>query len=32
MPGLLNFWYEQLTYHKILPSEYILSIKICMVS
>jgi hypothetical protein len=28
MPGLLNFWYEQLTYHKILPLEYNLSMKI----
>lgn len=28
MPELLNFWYEQLSYHKILPLEYNLSMKI----
>jgi hypothetical protein len=28
MPGLLNLWYEQMPYHKILPLEYDLSIKI----
>jgi hypothetical protein len=28
MPKLLNFWYEQLSYHKILPLEYNLSMKI----
>jgi len=28
MPELLNYWCEQLSYHKILPLEYNLSIKI----
>ncbi len=28
MPELLNLWYEQLAYHKILPSEFSLSMKI----
>ena len=28
MPGLLNLWYEQMPYHKILPLEYNLSMKI----
>ena len=28
MPGPLNVWYERLTYHKILPLEYILSTRI----
>jgi hypothetical protein len=28
MPGLLNLWYEQMPYHKILPLEYNLSTRI----
>ena len=28
MPKLLNLWYEQLSYHKILPRVYNLSMKI----
>jgi hypothetical protein len=33
LPELLNLWYEQHAYHKILPSEYDLSMKIlrCLV-
>ena len=30
MPGLLNLWYEQLSYHKILPFVCNLSMKISL--
>jgi len=30
MPGLLNLWYEQLSYHKILPFVCNLSIEISL--
>jgi hypothetical protein len=30
MPELLNLWYEQHAYHKILPSEFNLSMEISL--